>query len=206
MVTTSLPFVVISSRSEDPRLSRVDVDNIAAARAIVAYLIAQGHQRIGVLSSEAEFGTFIAQRIQGWREAHEEAGLVPDERLIRLDLSSTGMLESHLDYLLQDLAKGECPTALFVTRDRHALEALMILAQRGIRVPEDLSVVGFDDLGPSSTANPPLTTVRQPIRRIGEVAAQLLLDRINGNVPAGSLRLLETEIMIRQSVGPPRSQ
>lgn len=201
LVETSVPFVVIGSRTDDERLTRVDVDNAAAAAEVVSHLIGLGHRRIALLSREPLRGTFVAQRVEGWRRALAAAGLpemTPE--------FTAGEGEPHfrpaVDRLLA-LPPAARPTALFVTRDEDALAVLECLQASGVRVPQEMSLAGFDDLAIAAGADPPLTTVRQPLREVGRAAADLLLARILDGAPAGAARILPTELVVRASTAAP---
>jgi len=174
LAETSVPFVVLGSRTDDAGLTRVDVDNVAGAEAVVSHLIGLGHRRIAVLSREPQMGTFAVQRVEGWRRALTEAGLPEPFTPVFADRGDADALRAEVDALM-GLPGSERPTALFVTRDVNALAVLSHLRARGVRVPEDVSVAGFDDLATAATTDPPLTTVRQPLRKIGRAAADLLL-------------------------------
>jgi DNA-binding LacI/PurR family transcriptional regulator len=211
LLATDFPFVVVSSQSDDERLTRVDVDNTVASRDLTEYLLGKGHQRIAVLTEYDHQQTYVKQRLQGWEEALTAASLpvAPEWVLCGVGMLATGMesptperrvaFRRALEGLFA-LPEKKRPTALYCLRDREALDVLATLKEMGLRVPEDISVVGFDDIVPAATSQPPLTTVRQPLRQIGEAAVSLLLARIAEGVPAGELRYLSTEIVERESV------
>ncbi len=202
LAAASLPFVVISSRSDDPRICRVDVDNEASTRAMTQHLLALGHRRIAAVMPPPEQGTYVGQRIAGWRAALAEAGLAPDARDLLQVQQEPGSADALADSVLSWLAETR-PTALLCLRDLEAFRVLEALAARGVRVPEQISVVGFDDRLEAARTSPPLTTVRQPLRDKGVAAAEMLLALIAGDTPPGQIRLLPTEIVVRQSAGPP---
>ncbi len=198
----NLPFVLVSDHSEEPEVSGVDIDNAGAACALVTYLVEQGHQRIAILGGDANM-TSAQQRRQGYRQALEAADIGYDAAL---DLPGT--YNSASGYrstmaLLERSAEAQ-PTALFCSNDDIAFGALRALQERGRRVPQEMSVVGFDDLPPASMTQPPLTTVRQPLRELGERAAEMLLAQIAGVAPSGQKEVLPTELIVRASVAPLR--
>src|SRR5262249_2898563 len=95
------------------------------------------------------------------------------------------------------------PTAIFGCNDMIALGALRALQEAGLRVPQDISVVGFDGIAPAAASQPSLTTIHQPLRRLGETAVEMLLAQIEGDAPPGERCLLDTELVRRDSVAPP---
>ena len=195
LVESKMPFVLVGAHSADPRVSCVDIDNIAAAGKAVAYLLEQGHRRIAFFSDVEGAHQFVDERIIGYRQALAAAGVPLDPSLIatkvRLEQDLMALMERPPDVR---------PTALFCATDACALSVLHHLAERGLRVPQDLSVAGFDDIFAAATSRPPLTTVRQATALAGERAAELLLARINGAQEAGIKICLPTELVIRSSV------
>lgn len=176
----------------------VDVDNAGAARQAVAHLVGLGHRRIGMITNAPLAYTAARDRLAGYRHAVEEAGLVHDEELVRCgDFRE----ESGGAAMEQLLGLAQPPTAVFVASDLVAFGALVAVRERGLTVPDDIALVGFDDVQLAHYVDPPLTTVRLPAYELGHRAA-MLLTRLIGEEPVQELGvLLQTELVVRQSCG-----
>lgn len=177
----------------------VQIDNVAAAATATTHLTDLGHVRIAMVAGPPELQT-TRDRVRGFRQALAGAGLDPDPAPIQDgDFDEQGGYEAAARLLDQG------PTAIFAANDRMALGALAAAADRGLRLPQDLSLVGFDDIEMARFARPALTTVSLPLHAMGETAARLLLDQLPPaatptQVPS---EVLTTELVIRQSTGPP---
>ncbi|GAA1536759.1 LacI family transcriptional regulator [Microbacterium ginsengiterrae] len=169
----------------------VDVDNIAAARTAAQHLVDLGRRRIATITGPV---TMLASvdRLQGFRAALADAGLAPFAELEGDYSESSGAEATRLL-----LAEGR-PDAIFVASDLMARGAITALRSAGLRVPEDVAVVGFDDSPVALTADPPLTTVRQPMYAMGETMAGVLLSRLAGEEPP-KVTMLPTELVVRAS-------
>jgi DNA-binding LacI/PurR family transcriptional regulator len=139
-------------------------------------------------------------RVDGFRSAHEEAGAAVDPALVR---AGNFYVEAGFEQGLELLSLPDRPTAVFAGSDMQALGVLRAAHQLGLRVPEDVSVVGYDDLPLASWVGPPLTTVRQPLREMGAAATQILLDIARGRSPKVRRLNLSTELVVRESTAPP---
>lgn len=167
------PVVILDSWYEGLDLSAVLIDNTDAAYQAVSYLIGQGHTRIGHLRGKMQIKNFYYRR-QGYLRAMTEHGLRPEPRY-SISLS-TGM-ESACEDMAALLRHGpDLPTAFFADNDMIALGAMRALTQAGVRVPEDVSVVGFDDLPFCAISSPPLTTVRVYNYEMGQAAVRRLME------------------------------
>lgn len=190
------PLVQCCEYCPSDEISHVSIDNFSAAREAVSRLAALGHTRIGYIGAKNSFIS-TALRYQGYHSALEELsiGLRPDyEEFAGRDYSfSTGVEAAG-----RLLDRPERPTALFCVSDVLALGALQAARERGLRIPEDLSVVGFDDVEYASMFQPRLTTLRQPCYRMGAVAASLLLRQMQGE-PGGQAMFLPHEWVSRDS-------
>src|SRR5579863_4110770 len=166
--------------------------------AATEHLLALGHRRIGAIAGPGDYLCSRA-RIDGYRSALERAGLPFDPSLVRHgDFYHEGGFIRGGELL--DLATP--PTAIFAGSDQQAFGVYEAARQRGLRVPQDLSVVGFDDLPVARWVSPPLTTVRQPLAEMGRAAAQMLGEIIEDR-PLRSRRVeLSTELIMRESAGP----
>jgi LacI family transcriptional regulator len=186
------PVVVTGRRLSAPKLISLDVDNFRGAYDATRHLIALGHRRIACISGPDEH-IDAADRLHGYRKALEDAGLsFAPELVVPSNFQETGgmlainqLLEARVDF-----------TAVFATNDQMAYGARLALYRRGVRVPDDISLVGFDDLPNSTYSMPPLTTVRQPVYEIGRLAAHAMLKLLAGeevDVAAPSLELVVRE-------------
>lgn len=155
----------------------VTVDNRAAARDAICALLAQGHRQIRMLTGTLAASDRAALRHHGYQEALEAAGIAPQPP-VEIDFNADAMPPAELARLLAPPR----PTAIFCSNDRLALLTIRALREMGLRVPEDVSVVGFDGLAMGQWLSPTLATVAQPHRQIGADAAQALARRIAGEV------------------------
>jgi LacI family transcriptional regulator len=204
LAAKSVPFVLLSDVSDDPNVSSVDVDNTAAAREMVRHLLAQGHRRIAVLCGGAQARS-ANQRLRGYRLALEDHGIEFDPSLVFPGHYTAA--SGYENGLAAARRTEQCrPTALFCCNDEIALGAYRALEESGLRIPEEMSVVGFDDIASAASYRPPLTTVRQPLMQLGDRAARLLLARIEGEIPGGQKETLPTEVIVRESVAPPQKR
>jgi LacI family transcriptional regulator len=193
-----IPLVVVDPVNlPDPELPSVGATNWAGGLAATEHLIALGHRRIGAIAGPADYLCSRA-RIDGYRSALDKAGIDFDPALVRHgDFQHEGGFTSGGDLL----AMPGPPTAIFAGSDQQALGVYEAARQRGLRIPQDLSVVGFDDLPVARWVSPPLTTVRQPLAEMGRAAAQILGDLIEGVSPRSRRVELSTELIVRESTG-----
>jgi DNA-binding LacI/PurR family transcriptional regulator len=197
---TGLPVVLIhQSPPEGLNIPCVTVENKAASRKIVEHLIVAHRRRRIVLLRGPEDNEDARWREMGYQEALAAHGLDVDARLI-----ATGDFERHVAQAAVDtlLAEGVAFDAIFTGDDESAVGVLAALEARGVRVPADVAVVGFDDQRLASILRPPLTTVRAPTEQVGREAARQLINLIRTG-RAEELTLLPTELVMRQSCGCP---
>ena len=171
----------------------VDVDNVHGGREATNYLIERGKRRIATITGPLTMPAGI-DRLQGYREALAAAGL-PEGSVEDGNFTPGGGSEA----MRRILAHGEHPDAVFVASDLMARGALAALAEAGLRVPEDIAIIGFDDSPVATSVTPQLTTMRQPSFEQGERMAELLIDILAGGNPQ-HVTILETEIVERDSV------
>lgn len=201
-LSAGIPFVAIGSRV--PGHAFVDVDNEGGALAATRHLVEKGHRAIATITGPLDWPS-ARSRLAGYREALHAAGLREDPA--RVAHSRGWGLEAGQEAAASLLARGTDFTALFVHSDLSALGAVRELRARGLRVPEDVSVVGFDDIPVAAFFDPPLTTVRQPMREVGVIAARLVLDAVStGDASDGQGReiVMPAELVERGTVAPPR--
>ncbi|MEU1384694.1 MULTISPECIES: LacI family DNA-binding transcriptional regulator [unclassified Nonomuraea] len=192
----SLPFVVVDPEGEPaPGIVSVGATNWNGGLAATRHLLELGHRRIGVISGPADMLCSQA-RVDGYRAALETAGVPLAPELVR---RGTFLVDSGHDQGHELLSLDEPPTAIFAGCDLMAFGVFEAARQRGLRVPEDLSVVGFDDLPLSKSAWPPLTTVRQPLQEMAALATRTVLGMGKGEVPETKRVELATELIVRES-------
>ena len=195
---TELPIVVALEPLQDALFPAVQIDNRAAARDAVEHLLGLGHRRIAHISGPVPEPMSVL-RLAGWEDALREAG-VASERAVRGDYTLVGGERAAQEVL----SRTPCPTALFVANDEMAWGAMRAARAAGLSLPDDLSIVGFDDLAPSAAFDPPLTTVAQPRVEIGRHAMRLLLDRLGGDANEHCATIvLPTTLVVRGSTAPP---
>jgi LacI family transcriptional regulator len=199
--SAGIPLVVVDpANPPPPDLPSVGATNWAGGLAATEYLLALGHRRIGAIGGPEDYLCSRA-RIDGYRSALERDGVRFDRALVRHgDFQHEGGFRRGGELL--DLAAR--PTAIFSCNDQQALGVYEAARQRGLRVPQDLSVVGFDDLPVARWVSPPLTTVRQPLAEMGRAAAQMLGELIEDRPLHGRRVELSTELIVRESAGPAR--
>jgi LacI family transcriptional regulator len=180
---------------------RLFVENTEGARLATRHLIEAGHTKIAYLGGPR--GLFsVVERHEGFQQAMAEAGLP-----VRPDYVALGGFDPELARAttLKFLALPEPPTAIFASSDYLAIGAVMGLRDAGVSVPDDVSLIGFDDMPLGALLTPPLTAIRQPVEQIGRQGFQLLLQLLNGKTPPALTRL-PVDLIRRQSVGAPRTK
>jgi DNA-binding LacI/PurR family transcriptional regulator len=170
----------------------VDVDNIAGGRQATRHLIKTGRRRIGTVAGPSDM-TAGVDRLAGWRQAMDEAGLATDAVAHGDFTEASGRAAAE-----QLFAEFPDLDGLFVASDLMARGSLLVAAEHGRRVPEDLSVVGYDDLGVASATTPALTTIRQPVHEMAERATRMLLEQIDLGGPGEAVRLIIPPRLVRR--------
>jgi LacI family transcriptional regulator len=196
-----IPVVVIDPANTPPAdIPSVGATNWAGGLAATEHLLSLGHKRIGMITGFADMLCSLA-RLDGYRSSLERAGLTVDPALIKYgDFEHEGGFARAVELL--DLP--DRPTAIFAGSDQMAFGVYEAARQRGLRIPDDLSVIGFDELPVSRWASPPMTTVRQPLTEMGSAAAQMIGDLIDG-LPLRTNRVeLSTELHVRDSTAVPK--
>lgn len=195
-----MPVVVVGTSFAREQISYVDVDNVGAAVAMTEHLIRLGHSKIGFLRGPSYLRN-ACQREEGFRKTLAAHGLPIVEQWI-----GQGDYETRKAFhiALEMLSKEHRPTAIFASNDRMAYGVLDAARILKLRVPEELSVGGFDDLEGSAESVPSLTTVMQPMKQLGHVATQYLLEQCESGRVAPVLRLeLPAQLVLRASAAPP---
>jgi DNA-binding LacI/PurR family transcriptional regulator len=193
-----VPIVLVNNQYPGAFVHSVMIENVAGSRAAANHLVQLGHKRIAYIGDQFGYAS-DTERLAGYREALEAAGipLIPE-----LVVHGDGKPEEAVRAMDKLLALAEPPTAVFCYNDRSALGAMRAVRLRGLRVPEDISVVGFDDLFLASYTNPPLTTVRQPMRRMGQLAMESLFKLMSGEKLAVAIKV-DAELVVRESTARP---
>jgi LacI family transcriptional regulator len=190
------PCVLVGHNPDYPEIPWVDVDNINGARTIVKYLISQGHRRIATITGP--LGMIPGQdRLEGYRQALAQAGIAYSDALV----AQGDFTEDSGFYATQQVLPAE-PTAIFAASDLMAIGVLKALAQAGRRVPDDISVTGYDDAPVAKLVNPQLTTVKQPVVDLGRIAAESLIALLENPKAVAQPQLLSTNLIVRQSTRP----
>jgi LacI family transcriptional regulator len=201
LMSDHIPFVFIDHYADSPNVPCVRATNWQGARDATSYLVSLGHRRIGFVSGIP--GLQIAEaREHGYRSTLVKAGIP-----FAPDLVAPGDFTQPSGYRagMQLLALDEPPTAIFASSDLMAMGVMEAIYVSGLRVPKDLSVVGFDDLASSAERHPPLTTVRQPLYDMGRMAAQMVTTLVTGQELVSKQIELSTQLIVRASCCEPRS-
>jgi DNA-binding LacI/PurR family transcriptional regulator len=188
-----VPIVLINNQHPGEFGYHVSIDNPDGARAVTRHLLELGHRRIAYIGDRLGLHS-DEERLAGYRETLEGAGIPFDPALVVYGESTP---ESGRDAMNELLGRTEPPTAVFCYNDMSAYGAMRAVRERGLHVPDDVSVAGFDDLFLSSYTDPPLTTVRQPTHEMGRDAAAILLDLLAGGSPASIVK--PGTLIVRQS-------
>ncbi|MEO7223837.1 MAG: LacI family DNA-binding transcriptional regulator [Devosia sp.] len=202
-VNTQMPIVAAYDELPDPQINSVITDNLQAAERAVQHLYGLGHRKIGHISGPSR-NTFPNERLVGFRKAMFEHRLEVREDWIfagDYEMENGRAAASYFSNLKQ------MPTAVFAANDEMAIGLISALRKSGIECPRDISVIGFDDISISEHYAPPLTTMRQPREKIGRIAAETLINILEGNVISSDpVRvLLQSELIVRDSTAPPRA-
>jgi DNA-binding LacI/PurR family transcriptional regulator len=196
LLDVRMPLVMIDRPMQhDDRLSYVTIDNVHAAENVVKHLIATGRKRIAHITGQMEISDG-RDRLLGYQNALKQAGIP-----VESDLIYYGKFTRTAGYLGMKYLAQFAPDAIFAGGDTVAVGVLHAAHELGLRVPQDLSVVGFDDIDVARQALPQLTTMRQPVQLKGATAADLLIDLIEGKVTSPQHITLPTELVIRNSCG-----
>ena len=196
-----IPFVILGGRSEDPAVSFVDTDCVGEGKRLVRHLIEMGHKRIAYVQGHDDiFFSYAVDRLEGCRLAHRESGLPWDPGLV-FDVNEP---ERNVSSLLQ-MPPASRPTAIFGCCDGTALFVIEQLKRAKVKVPGDISVVGYDDILSAAKSSPALTTIRQPLKQMGEQSVSVLLDLIDGRTKTPQRLVLPSDFVLRDSVAPFRA-
>jgi LacI family transcriptional regulator len=195
LIDAEMPFVVIGRPFRYDNVTYIDIDNINASYHATSHLIRQGKTRIGTISGPLQ-STVGIDRLEGYHKALKERGMAIDEKLIvEGDFTEEG------GYYAMKILLTAKPGAVFTASDIMAIGAIRAVREAGLRIPQDIAFVGFDDLPNASLSNIQLTTIRQPVNQFGVQAVETLIDQIeNGNRSPHRI-ILDTELIIRETCG-----
>jgi len=194
------PYVLVDHQGIDETGPAVGATNFQGAYDATQHLLSLGHRRIGFITGQMEMGC-ARDRLAGYRAALLATGIPPDPQWVREG-----------DFFQPDgfagaqalLALPQPPSAIFASNDVSAFGVMEAVRDAGKRLPDDMSIVGFDDIPQAAQVNPTLTTVRQPLEQMGRTAARMLLEII-GNEARPTARVeLPTELIVRASTRPPK--
>lgn len=195
LVDSSVPLVIVGRPFKTEGVSYIDVDNIAAAYNAVSHLARLGYQRIGTITG-MRGSAVTTDRLEGYVQAMRVRGRDIDEMLIAEgDFTDGGGYHA-----MQKLLSAK-PDAVFAASDLMAIGAMRAAREAGLRIPEDIAFVGFDDLPLATLPTPQLTTIRQPVTQFGFRAVEILIDVIENGITPPRRVIMETELVIRDSCG-----
>jgi len=197
MPTTSIPVIAIDPHTGLGGPATIDSDNIGGARVATRHLIELGHRRIAHIRGRSDLAS-AQQREAGYRESLADADIPFDMTLV-CDGGYQAALTT--DAARKLLTRVDRPTAVFAANDISALGVLKVARELGLRVPGDLSVIGFDDIPESANSMPPLTTIAQPLHDLGAQALQMLVKLLAGEIVPRQVHL-PANLVVRASTGP----
>jgi LacI family transcriptional regulator len=199
LAASGFPFVVVDPRTAVPRgMVSISAAHFSGARAVTRHLIELGHRRIGVITGPPYWHT-RDDRVGGHLAALAEAGVLGDPGLMR---SGEPAIKTGVWAGRELLDLRPRPSAVVCFNDKVAVGVMEAAAAHGLRVPEDLSVAGFDDIDVSRATSPRLTTVRQPLQEMGRTAVTMLMRQLDGHAHEALSMELETRLVVRESTGP----
>ncbi|HMT06624.1 MAG TPA: LacI family DNA-binding transcriptional regulator [Pyrinomonadaceae bacterium] len=203
LVETNVPVVALGRDLEHRHVDLVGTDNFKGGFVATEHLIERGHKRIAFLGANLSVGSQL-KRLQGYVAALEENAIAVDDELVvgHGDDNVGGYSTEEIGFegMKRLLSLKNRPTAVFARNDFTAIGAMRAISDAGLSIPKDVAVVGFDDIPMAARMSPSLTTVRQPMRLQGEIAATMLLDRITSKTPIRRRqRVLDCELIVRES-------
>jgi DNA-binding LacI/PurR family transcriptional regulator len=201
----ALPTVAIAGHHSLSGVTNIALDHKKAADLAVGHLFELGHREIAIIRGQP-FSTDSQRRWEAICETAEKIGIeIKPELTTELTDDDPSPLPGYRA-AKELLSRGVDFTALFAYNDISCIGAIRAIRERGLRVPEDISVIGFDDIREAAYQYPGITTVRQPLREMGELAGHTIVDRIEGRKDCPSEIAIEPELVVRESTAPPRTQ
>ncbi len=198
ILASQIPTVIMGLRDEYPRIDMVGSDSYGATQKALEYLTRLGHQRIGLLLGQSMHSS-MRSRLNSYNEFFERNGIALNENWVApVSFDNAGGMNG----MKQLLELDPCPTAVLASNDLIAIGALHVAAEMGYRIPEDISIMGIDDIYAASVTIPPLTTIRKQKYEMGRQAASLLLERMQGGGPEGPRVVkIPCQLIVRGSTG-----
>jgi LacI family transcriptional regulator len=200
LIDANMPLVVAGRPFRSDNVSFIDTDNVNAAYNAVNHLIRLGYRRIGTITGPAN-STVGIDRKNGYLKVLNERNKIVDESLI----SEGDFTEAGGYYAMQKLLPSK-PDAIFAASDIMAIGAMRAVREAGLKIPDDIALVGFDDLPIATLSDVQLTTVRQPVIQFGIKAVEILIDLIENGVKPPRRIIMDTELVIRESCGAKRGR
>jgi LacI family transcriptional regulator len=200
LINNGTPIVSVSYRVNDLAIPTVTADNVNGGYLATMHLIDAGHTRVGYVGFNFDSSQGV-DRYEGYIKALHEAGISHDKTHVHLTPKVSIQDIEHNEYLRELMLSPQRPTAIFAGTDFIAIGLTRLLKKIGLSVPEDVSIVGFNDILASSLVTPALTTISHPKRELGAAACEMLMESMAGNRPED--RVLDVELVIRESVGKP---
>jgi len=197
-----IPLVLLYHQTDGEDFSWVDLNNKEAGRLVLEHLLSLGHRRIGYIGGELALSSNARDRYGAYQRALQGAGIAEDPRLVRNGMFSMDYGRESAAELLS-LPVSERPTALFCATDMIAFGVLKAAKMKGAKVPQDLSIVGFDNYDQDAYQVPPLTTIHQPFYEMGRIAMELLESIVQDPKRHSQQVLIEPELILRASTAPP---
>lgn len=191
------PVVIASDYVEGIRVPTISIDNTACGKKVTDHFIKMGHTKIGFIGGNTQ-ASVSRDRLNGFKQALTEAGILLKEQWVE---EGDYSIESGYSLCLNMMDHPNHPTAIFCGSDEMAIGAIHALREKGLRVPEDVAVAGFDDIKFSAVMNPSLTTMAQPLHEMGRKAMEVLYQLMDGQTPADRPIYIESEFKIRESCG-----
>lgn len=192
LIANQIPLVLIGEPEDRSKISYVDTDNVAGGYMATKHLIDVGYRRIGIIAAQVNKSSDL--RLEGYRRALNDHSIKVDKRLMAYgNFSQDSGYEAVREILPYR------PDAIFATNDAMALGSMRALREANISVPDDIGIIGYDDFPLAQQAEPPLTTIRQPVQQSGIEAVEMLIELLNHDIPAPLHRLLDNTLIVRSS-------
>ncbi len=197
---TEIPVVAIDPHTGRADLPTVESDSFGGALAATRHLIELGHRRIGFVAGRPDLRS-AGLRDAGYRRALSDAGIPLDPSLVGVGRYELDATRESARIMLSGASR---PTAIFAANDLSAIAVIDVAHELGLRVPDDLSVIGFDDVPEATRRALPLTTIQQPMRKLGAVAADMVFTLLSGQEIDEMHVILPTRLVVRATTAPPR--
>jgi LacI family transcriptional regulator len=198
-----IPVVLIDYVFKHSKTSAVLIDNFQGAHLAVNHLIECGRKRIAFVGGDLEHPS-IAERLTGYRDTLQKKGIIPDKHLLAVDEDDT-RVRNGFSAAQKLLEQGGNPDAIFAANDAMAMGCMQFLKKRGVRIPDDIAIVGFDDVEMCSHIEPHLTTIRVFKEEMGAIAVQRMVEMIQKKDAAVNITYVPVELVVRDSCGGKRT-